>query len=215
MGRARYTEHERTRITEAFLTCTREVIEQDGLAGVTIRKVAQRAGFNSATLYLYFKDIDELITLTCLGYLEDYFRTISDGIPRSSTPREHYQNAWAVFSQLAFAHPEIFLHLFFKVHSLPLSQTLARYHQLTSCQSSRSGVPPLLLDGSLGDWNLELMQPLARQLKLTPAEMHMTNDLMLCYFKKMLEDLDGTDDRPDSEQLLRRMLDLSAFLLPA
>lgn len=214
MGRIRYTEQERIRITAAFLNCTREIIDAEGIGGVTIRKVAQCAGFNSATLYLYFKDIDELVTLTCIGYLEDYFRSLSDNLPKSSEPRQRYRNAWTVFGKLAFAHPEIFLHLFFKPHSLPLSQTLARYNHLTSSHPSCSGVPNLLLDGDLQDWNLHLMRPLADQIGLTDSEVRITNDLMLCYFKKMLEELAAEEGAPDPDTQMARMHALGTFLLP-
>ena len=215
MGRSRYTEEERIQITAAFLSCTRQIIDREGLDALTIRRVAQCAGFNSATLYLYFKDIDELITMACIGYLEDYFHTLTEEFPEDTDPRAHYRRVWRVFITQAFAHPEIFLHLFFRQHSLPMHEILAHYNQLTASHPTLYGVsvPQLLMAGSLPDWNLHLMQPLIDSQYIPASQAGMINELMLCYFKKLLEDACG-EDAPSPETLLDKMMDLGAFLLP-
>ena len=81
MGRNRYTPQERNKITATFIRCTREIIDLEGIQQVSIRKVAQTAGLNSATLYLYFDDADELITLAVeLGVVppDSNFSTLVD-----------------------------------------------------------------------------------------------------------------------------------------
>ena len=38
----------------------REIIEEEGIDSLSIRKTAEKAGYNSATLYHYFSDFEEL-----------------------------------------------------------------------------------------------------------------------------------------------------------
>ncbi len=46
-----------------FIDATNEIIENEGIESVTIRKVANLAGYNSATIYNYFENLDHLIFL--------------------------------------------------------------------------------------------------------------------------------------------------------
>ena len=72
MGRTRYTEEERGKIMTLFIQAAREIIDSEGLGKLSIRKIANLTGMNSATLYLYFPDSDVLTTMALMGYLETY-----------------------------------------------------------------------------------------------------------------------------------------------
>lgn len=43
-----------------FINATIELMEKEGIENLTIRKVAEQAKYNSATLYHYFSNLDEL-----------------------------------------------------------------------------------------------------------------------------------------------------------
>lgn len=49
------------RMWKYFVDATAEIIEEEGLENVTIRKVADKAGYNSATIYNYFSEVSHLI----------------------------------------------------------------------------------------------------------------------------------------------------------
>lgn len=46
-----------------FIEAARNIIETQGMDMISIRGVAEKAGFNSATLYNYFKDLGDLFFL--------------------------------------------------------------------------------------------------------------------------------------------------------
>lgn len=46
-----------------FIDAANQIIENEGIESVTIRKVADIAGYNSATLYNYFNDLNHLLFL--------------------------------------------------------------------------------------------------------------------------------------------------------
>jgi len=43
------------RVMTYFIEAANEIIKEEGINGITIRKVADKAGFNSATIYNYFE----------------------------------------------------------------------------------------------------------------------------------------------------------------
>jgi len=49
------------RIKGYFIQATKEILKGEGLKCISVRNVADRAGYSYATLYNYFKDIKELI----------------------------------------------------------------------------------------------------------------------------------------------------------
>lgn len=59
-----------------FLTAVKDLIRAEGIAVVTARNVAERAGYSYATLYNYFKDIRDLI-FSCI---EDFMEECRDFI---------------------------------------------------------------------------------------------------------------------------------------
>lgn len=49
------------RMKSYFIQATKELLKNEGLQMVSVRNVADRAGYSYATLYNYFKDLNELI----------------------------------------------------------------------------------------------------------------------------------------------------------
>ena len=58
---------QKARIIHYFIEAAVKIIDEEGIEGVSIRKVADIAGYNSATLYNYFDDLPHL--LLCLPYI--------------------------------------------------------------------------------------------------------------------------------------------------
>ena len=44
-----------------FIDATKELLKGEGLSAVSVRSVADKAGYSYATLYNYFKDLNDLI----------------------------------------------------------------------------------------------------------------------------------------------------------
>ena len=190
MGRAKYSQAERERIIVTFIRAAREIIDLEGIESVSIRKVAARAGFNSATLYLYFKDVDELITLASMSYLENYCRTLAADIPLMRTSLDTYVHTWEVFCQYAFAYPHVFYHLFYKPHSVPLEETIQRYYQIYPHQLDNisGALADMLHSGTLENRNRKVLLPLAEQGLIREEDVDLVNNLTICYFRQLLEE---------------------------
>lgn len=53
---------QKKRMMHYFIDAAVQIIDEEGIDGVSIRKVADIAGYNSATLYNYFDDLPHLVS---------------------------------------------------------------------------------------------------------------------------------------------------------
>lgn len=54
-----------------FIQATKELLKGEGLRSISVRNIADRAGYSYATLYNYFKDIKDLIFLCVQDFQEE------------------------------------------------------------------------------------------------------------------------------------------------
>ena len=51
-----------------FIEATKSLMDSVGEEGLSIRKIAAKAGYNSATIYNYFQDLDELMLFGSVSF---------------------------------------------------------------------------------------------------------------------------------------------------
>jgi len=51
------------RMKEYFIQATKDILKGEGLKSISVRNIADRAGYSYATLYNYFKDVNDLVFL--------------------------------------------------------------------------------------------------------------------------------------------------------
>jgi AcrR family transcriptional regulator len=59
-----------------FIQATKEMLKGEGLKSLSVRNIADRAGYSYATLYNYFKDVQELIFLCVKDFQDDCEETV-------------------------------------------------------------------------------------------------------------------------------------------
>ena len=116
--------------TIRFIEAARLLIDEIGLKKVSVRKVAEQAGFHNSTIYLYFKDIDELILLASLRHFNGYGAALANQRKEKNSPYESFLATWEFFAQSAFKKPELFYNFFFGKHSKNLTDVFERYYEL-------------------------------------------------------------------------------------
>ena len=97
-----------------FINAALEIIEEEGIDSLSIRKTAEKAGYNSATLYHYFSDFEELRIFSAMKYLDQYAKDLPAYLEPVTRPLERYLKIWECFCLHSFSHPDIFWLLFFK-----------------------------------------------------------------------------------------------------
>lgn len=104
---------QKKRMMHYFIDAAVQIIDEEGIDGVSIRKVADIAGYNSATLYNYFDDLPHLLFFASLTYMEEYIDDLPNYIRYVQNAEEMYLTVWDVFLDHAFLQPSIYRTLFF------------------------------------------------------------------------------------------------------
>lgn len=101
------------RTLEYFLSAVKKIIDEEGFESVTIRKVAEIAGYNSATLYSYFDNLDHLLYWASMTHLDEYIENIPKYIDGLEDPCEIYLAIWYCYADYCYKNPDIYYYLFF------------------------------------------------------------------------------------------------------
>ncbi|SHK36232.1 TetR/AcrR family transcriptional regulator [Hespellia stercorisuis] len=116
--------------TIRFIKATQELLDEEGLDALSIRKIADRAGFHNSTLYLYFNDVNQLILMASLKYFDRYSKALSQYSYKKLTPTDNFYTIWEVFCRIAFQRPQIFYNFFFGKYSDNLTEIMKSYYEL-------------------------------------------------------------------------------------
>lgn len=98
---------------QAILDAAREVFVAEGYEGASIRKVAQAAGYAHGTIYLHFRDKDDLL----YQLSEEQFRLLLErlrALPRSLDARSRVAEAVRAFVTFGLEFPNHY-HLMFSI----------------------------------------------------------------------------------------------------
>lgn len=202
-------------MTALFVDVTRSIMDREGADQVSIRKVAKSAGYNSATMYLYFKDVDELITMASLSYLVDYCRALAQAQKSWRSARETYIYAWGIFCRHAFLYPHVFYRIFFFPHSTPLEQTIERYYEIFPHQLDNidGAVYRMLRGGTLESRDYRVLRPLVEEKAMGEQSAALVSSMAVGYFRKLLSEKCELGDQVDDAAQAQRQVEAVRFLL--
>jgi AcrR family transcriptional regulator len=105
-------EIQRARMWRYFIDAASDVIEEGGMEQFTVRKIADRAGFTSSTLYNYFKDLSHLKFFTAMRFTADYLNELPSYLEKGNNTVENWLYSWECFCKYSFEKPEIYSVLF-------------------------------------------------------------------------------------------------------
>lgn len=121
---------QKKRIIKYFIEAVRQIQEVEGLNSVTIRKVADIAGYNSATLYNYFENLDHLLLFASMDYFREYVNELPQCLKGVEDPVERYVEIAQCFYRNAFLSPQNFYSIFFAKVSNSLNDYISEYYEL-------------------------------------------------------------------------------------
>ncbi|MFB6895625.1 TetR/AcrR family transcriptional regulator [Streptomyces hydrogenans] len=95
----------------ACLRAARELLEEDGSAGLSLRAVARRAGVSATAPYRHYADREALVSAVAAEGYRELAEHLSAAHPAPSTPDDLAAVAVA-YVQFALAHPPLFRAMF-------------------------------------------------------------------------------------------------------
>lgn len=123
-------EIQRKRTMTYFIDAAAEIIKEEGINQVTLRKVADKAGYNSATIYNYFENLDHLILFAAMRYVKDYALALPEYIKNAKNALDKYFKVWECFCHYSFKDPEIYYAIFFANLDKDLEHYIIEYYKL-------------------------------------------------------------------------------------
>ncbi len=96
-----------------FVTEAIKIIEKEGIGNLTARHVADAAGFNPASIYNYFDNMDHLENTASIYFTADYATELTDATEACTSGIEIYITMWEIFLKHAFESPYIYYNVFY------------------------------------------------------------------------------------------------------
>src|SRR5258708_12719872 len=95
-----------------FLAATKELLKAEGLKSVSVRSIADKAGYSSATMYSYFKDVNDLVFLCVHDFYEECKLHVTGRVKRSEKGVNSLKVAIKAYTEFFIQYPGVF-ELFF------------------------------------------------------------------------------------------------------
>lgn len=121
---------ERKEMMISFITTTNKLIDEEGIENVTARRLAKTAGYNVATTYKYFNNLNHILFFACMKYYNSYIQDLPNYISENKTSLENYVGIWKCFSIHAFNNPKIFKILFLDHGQNSVKDTMKQYYEI-------------------------------------------------------------------------------------
>ena len=120
----------RDNVKKLYIKVAERIIRNEGINALNIRRVATDVGYNSATLYSYFEDIDELILFATFKFRKELLADYSRKISTDMNVLEQYVKMYDVYCDHAFKYPEIYFNMYYGKYSYRLDAVLKEYYRI-------------------------------------------------------------------------------------
>lgn len=181
-------EIKRIRILKVFINAAFQIIEEEGIGGVTIRKVGQIAGYNSATIYNYFKNRQQLISFAAVKYISDYVQAVSAYMDQSTNTLERFFLMWECFCLYSFKNPQIYYAIFTEDIGEKPGNLFKVYYTIFSEELGEPSeeLKSILLETDLAKRANRAIQPCVEEGYFTVEEAEEINQMIMLMYHGML-----------------------------
>ena len=97
---------------EYFVKATREIIEEEGMEGLNVRKIAERAGYAPATIYNYFGNLNSLLNAVMDSYAADIMKWLQDKLSLNLPAAKKLKAMYMEFARFFLEKTELFKIIF-------------------------------------------------------------------------------------------------------
>ncbi|MFT8318139.1 MAG: TetR/AcrR family transcriptional regulator [Sporolactobacillus sp.] len=177
-----------TRMWHYFVDATVAIIEEEGMEAVTIRKVADRAGYTSATIYNYFDELSHLIFFASMRFLKDYTKELSYYMDHGKNSLEKYLKTWECFCKHSFHKPQIYKALFISDLGSHPEELLKTYYNMNNNDwvNLSKEVKTLCMEYNIGKRNRIILEMAAKEGLVNADHLDDINDMAILIWKGMM-----------------------------
>ena len=160
------------RVMMYFIEATQELILNESIENLSIKKIADTAGYNTATIYNYFEDLEELILYSSIDYLKIYLKDLKSEINSNMKAIEMYETIYKVFVHHSFEKPEIFHTLFFGKYSYKLEKIIKKYYEIfpDDITGQTDITKSVLVEGNIHNRDLPVIKQMIKEGSILEEE---------------------------------------------
>lgn len=199
-----------------FIRITQQIIEEEGLKNVSIRKIAALSGFHNSTIYLYFKDLNELIMLASIKRFQKYSNALEQQSNRRADAYNNFYAIWECFAESAFRYPCIFHNFFFGKYSDDLPTFLNTYYDLFPEERNKYSavIESMYFGKNYTERCLKILLPLNNDPRtcVTDENIQLINEMSVCFCKELLNQKCAAPET-DNAFLQRKLMDMLHFIV--
>lgn len=196
-----------------FIDAAMKIIEEEGVDAVSIRKVASITGYNSATLYSYFQNLDHLILLACIKFLKEYVDGLDRYISGAKDELEKFKLIWDFFCKCSFRYPKIYQAIFFSKLDFK-RQDFENFYEIKEfykiypeeINESFSKLHRMILKLDIYERNKILLIGLSRKGFISPSHINSINDMQVLIYKGLLEEAVNSSEEFERSLYMKRAI---------
>lgn len=197
-----------SRMWRYFVDATVEIIEEEGLENVTARKIADKAGYTSSTIYNYFGELSHLIFFASMRFVNEYLQEVTTYISKSDNYFEKYLLSWECLCKHSFSKPQIYNAVFIADLGEKPQELLDRYFSVY--QSDLIGIPdeikPLILDHNLTNRSRGMLEFAAKQNLISGEHIEEMNEIIVLIWEGMMTTLLNNRRDYNPEEAVRKTM---------
>jgi AcrR family transcriptional regulator len=158
MSTAERRQRHRASLRREILDAATQLFVEEGSRGVTMRRVAERIEYSPTTIYLHFKDKNELLAAVC----EETFSRLAGKLERlrktASSPLVYLREGLRTFVDFGLAHPAQYAIAFMSPSPRPGQEDAAFEHASSSrvFDALRQGVHACAENGDIHTANVDM-----------------------------------------------------------
>lgn len=199
-----------------FIKVTQQIIEEEGIQKVSIRKIAALSGFHNSTIYLYFSDLDELVMLASIMRFQQYSAALERQSEKQADAYDNFFNIWECFCESAFQYACVFNNFFFGKYSDNLPRFLNIYYDLFPNEKNKytKDIEAMYFGKNYTERCMKILLPLVddKRTCVTAENVEIINDLTVSYCQYLLGQK-CANDTISSEKLQDKLMSSIRFLV--
>lgn len=185
-----------------FVSAADNLINEIGIENVTIRNIAKKAGYNSATIYNYFENLDHLIFFGAMKNIKDYALSLNRYLSDAKNAMDRFLKVWECFCDYAYLKPDIYNAIFFPKLSKNIEEYVSEFYSFfpEDLGIHHDTISTMLLKGDIHDRGMTTVNDCVTEGFIEPHSADKLNDMTLLVFEGMLiRVLRGTIDYEDAK----------------
>lgn len=174
-----------------FIQAADEIIKEEGIENVTIRKAAKKAGYNSATLYNYFENADHLKFFAAMRYIRDYALALPKYLEGVENSIDIFLKVWECFCYFSFKNPRIYQAIFFADLDNSLEDYVIDYYRLfpEELGDQEESISTMLLKSNIYDRGMTTVSLCVEEGLIKEEDGEALNEMATLLYKGILSDM--------------------------